>query len=85
MKMFYNLGARAQGYEYFSCTTHIKFVIFIHFLIHLFKQLFLGPQKNCVIDTLLWSTHSICLGRKIRFFFYYAHLFRGMFINNNLW
>ena len=46
-------------------------------------NIFLGAQKNRLIETVLLSTHSICFGREIRkIIFSYAHLSGGLkFIN----
>ena len=37
-----------------------------------------GAQKNCLIETILLSTHNICFGREIRkIIFNYTLLFGG--------
>ena len=37
-----------------------------YFLIHRFKYVFLGAQKNRLIETILLSTHNRCFAREIR-------------------
>ena len=42
-------------------------------------SIFLGAQKNCLIETVLLSTHNICFGWEIRkLFFWYALLTKGL-------
>ena len=49
-----------------------------YFLAYQFKRV-LGAQKNCLIETVLLSTHNICFGGEIRkIIFQYALLSGGL-------